>query len=124
MLRDLLHRFMVGHWPTHGVWMLGNESAQMPLVTPTTALRHTPVYRACSLIANDVARTELNIDDEIVATFLRQPNRWQTGFEFRRAMTISNGDWTVFVTQPLSAALLAVSVLALAGPRLWRMLRG
>ena len=88
MLRDLLHRFMVGHWPTHGVWMLGNEASQMPLVTPTTALRHTPVYRACSLIANDVARTELNVDDEIVATFLRQPNRWQTGFEFRRAMTL------------------------------------
>ena len=28
----------------------------------------------------------------------------------RRALSISQGDWTVFVTHPLSAALLAVSV--------------
>ncbi|KAA2235770.1 tripartite tricarboxylate transporter permease [Salinarimonas soli] len=39
--------------------------------------------------------------------------------EFRRAMSINNGDWTVFFTQPLSAALLAIAVLALLGPRLW-----
>jgi putative tricarboxylic transport membrane protein len=28
----------------------------------------------------------------------------------RRALSISQGDWTVFVTHPLSAALLAISV--------------
>jgi putative tricarboxylic transport membrane protein len=39
--------------------------------------------------------------------------------EFRRAMSISNGDWTVFFTQPLSAALLLLAALALLGPRLW-----
>jgi putative tricarboxylic transport membrane protein len=39
--------------------------------------------------------------------------------EFRRAMTISNGDWTVFFTQPLSAALLALAAAALLGPRVW-----
>jgi putative tricarboxylic transport membrane protein len=39
--------------------------------------------------------------------------------EFRRAMSISNGDWTVFLTKPLSAALLLIAVLALLGPRLW-----
>jgi putative tricarboxylic transport membrane protein len=43
--------------------------------------------------------------------------------EFRRAMTISNGDWTVLVTQPLSAMLLALAALALAGPQIWRMAR-
>ena len=37
--------------------------------------------------------------------------------EFRRAMTISNGDWTVFFTHPLSAALLAVAAVCLIGPR-------
>jgi putative tricarboxylic transport membrane protein len=43
--------------------------------------------------------------------------------EFRRAMTISNGDWSVFVTHPLSAALLALAAIALVGPMLWKALR-
>jgi putative tricarboxylic transport membrane protein len=37
----------------------------------------------------------------------------------RQALTISQGDWTTFITRPASATLLAVAVLALAGPRLW-----
>jgi len=43
--------------------------------------------------------------------------------EFRRAMTISNGDWTVLVTQPLSATLLAISAVLLVSPyaiKAWR----
>ncbi|WP_207478562.1 tripartite tricarboxylate transporter permease [Arenibaculum pallidiluteum] len=43
--------------------------------------------------------------------------------EFRRAMTISNGDWTVFFTHPLSAALLALAALGLLGPRIYALLR-
>ena len=31
----------------------------------------------------------------------------------RRAMTISRGDWSVFVTRPLSASLLAVAAIML-----------
>jgi len=37
----------------------------------------------------------------------------------RQALTISQGDWTTFVTRPISAAILALAVLALAGPRLY-----
>ena len=44
--------------------------------------------------------------------------------EFRRAMTISNGDWTVFFTHPLSASLLAIAALALVGPKLYQFTRG
>jgi putative tricarboxylic transport membrane protein len=43
--------------------------------------------------------------------------------QFRRTVAISEGDLTVFVTRPLSAALLALALLALAGPWLasrWR----
>jgi putative tricarboxylic transport membrane protein len=39
--------------------------------------------------------------------------------EFRRAMTISDGDWSIFFTHPLSATLLALAALALVGPRLY-----
>jgi putative tricarboxylic transport membrane protein len=43
--------------------------------------------------------------------------------EFRRAMTISDGDWTVLLTRPLSATLLAVALVGLVGPRLWALAR-
>jgi putative tricarboxylic transport membrane protein len=39
--------------------------------------------------------------------------------ELRRALTISQGDWTVFLTRPLSATLIAIALLALAGPQIW-----
>ena len=38
--------------------------------------------------------------------------------EFRRAMAISGGDPTTFVTRPLAAGLLVLAVLAVAAPRL------
>jgi putative tricarboxylic transport membrane protein len=43
--------------------------------------------------------------------------------EFRRAMTISNGDWSVLVTQPLSATLLVLAAVAMVGPMVWRVVR-
>ncbi len=43
--------------------------------------------------------------------------------EFRRAMTISNGDWTVLFTQPLSAGLLALALVGLVGPKLYTFAR-
>jgi putative tricarboxylic transport membrane protein len=43
--------------------------------------------------------------------------------EFRRAMTISNGDWTIFFTHPLSATLLALAAIALLGPRVYEFVR-
>jgi len=39
--------------------------------------------------------------------------------QFRRAMTISNGDWTVFYTHPLSLALLSLAFIGLLGPHIW-----
>ena len=43
--------------------------------------------------------------------------------EFRRAMTISNGDWTVFVSSPLSAALLGLAALLLFAPHVLAFVR-
>jgi putative tricarboxylic transport membrane protein len=40
--------------------------------------------------------------------------------QFRRALSISQGDLSVFVTDPLSLAFLIIAVLALAGPFAWR----
>ncbi len=40
---------------------------------------------------------------------------------FRQAMTISAGDWTVFFTRPLSASILALALLALLAPKLYAL---
>jgi putative tricarboxylic transport membrane protein len=37
----------------------------------------------------------------------------------RQALTISQGDWSTFVTRPVSVCILALALIALAGPRLW-----
>jgi HK97 family phage portal protein len=87
MLRALLQRW-IGHYPTHGVLPVAMSKSGMPVITPSSALAYTPVYRAVSLIANDIARTPYMIADSTVATLLDQPNRWQSGYEFRRAMTM------------------------------------
>lgn len=90
MLRKLLRSF-IGHWPTHGVWL--TDGIDMPVVTPSNAIHSTPVYRAVSLIANDVARTKATVSVPSVDVLLRNPNRWQSGFEFRRAMTLQAALW-------------------------------
>jgi putative tricarboxylic transport membrane protein len=46
--------------------------------------------------------------------------------QFRRAVAISEGDLAVFVTRPISAAMLAAAALVLLGPLLvgrWRRSR-
>jgi putative tricarboxylic transport membrane protein len=40
--------------------------------------------------------------------------------QFRRALAISQGDWSVFFTDLLSLALLIIAALALLGPVVWR----
>jgi putative tricarboxylic transport membrane protein len=42
----------------------------------------------------------------------------------RQALTISQGEWSTFVTRPLSGTLLGVSVLLVVLPPLWRRWRG
>lgn len=40
--------------------------------------------------------------------------------QFRRAMSIAQGDWTVFFTRPLSATLIGIAVLVIVSPLIWR----
>jgi putative tricarboxylic transport membrane protein len=41
----------------------------------------------------------------------------------RQALTISQGEWSTFLTRPLSASLLAVAALLVVLPPLWRLRR-
>jgi putative tricarboxylic transport membrane protein len=43
--------------------------------------------------------------------------------EFRRAMTISNGDPMIFLQKPLSLALLVLAAIAVLSPIIWRLTR-
>jgi putative tricarboxylic transport membrane protein len=40
---------------------------------------------------------------------------------FRQAMTVSNGDWSIFISTPLSVALLLIAALGLLGPKLYTL---
>jgi HK97 family phage portal protein len=61
---------------------------QLPLVTASNAIQYTPVWRAVQLISNDLARIELEISDPTVDALMRSPNRFMSGFEFRRTLTM------------------------------------
>jgi putative tricarboxylic transport membrane protein len=44
--------------------------------------------------------------------------------QFRRAVAISEGDYSVFVTRPISAVLLASAAAVLIAPLVFRRIRG
>jgi HK97 family phage portal protein len=87
MLRGLLQRW-IGHYPTYGIMLPSTDRGGMPSVTPLNALYYTPVYRACSLIAQDTARVSFETSDAGVTSILDTPNRYMSGYEFRRAMML------------------------------------
>ena len=90
MLRGLLQRLFVQPW---SATFLPSESLSMPTVTPLNALRYTPVYRAVSLIASDIARTPCEISATGASSLWNSPSRYMSGYEFRRSMTIQALLW-------------------------------
>jgi len=86
MLRGLLQRMFVGPWSTT---MMAEPSGPIPFVGPSTALRHTPVYRAVTLIAGDIARLELKVSASGADSLMRSPSRYMSAFEFKRTMTLN-----------------------------------
>jgi len=115
MFRRLLAKFRghgYGHFKTHG--FLSStvlDGGGMPFVGPSTALHYTPVYRAATLISNDVARTAVNVARTDVETLLAQPNRWTNGFELRRSMTLQAllyGNAFAAINRTMSGELLEI----------------
>lgn len=115
MFRRLLAKFRghgYGHFKTHGFLSSSVlDGGGMPLVGPSTALHYTPVYRAATLISNDVARTAVNVARTDVETLLAQPNRWTNGFELRRSMTLQAllyGNAFAAINRTMSGELLEI----------------
>ena len=67
------------------------------------------------------AAQPLRFPDTVIIGMILGPLAEQ---EFRRAMTISQGDMLIFLQKPLSLTLLIVALLAVVGPQLWRLARG
>jgi len=85
VLKRLLQRLFVG---PYSATLLTEGGGSIPFVTASNALRYTPVYRAVSLIANDVARVELDVSSPGAESLLATPSPLMSGHEFRRAMTM------------------------------------
>ncbi len=87
MLRELWSRIFETRAPGATVFMPTYDGF-VPSVSASTSLQYTPVYRAASLIANDIARAPIVCSDDIAARLLASPNRWQNGYDFRRSITL------------------------------------
>lgn len=85
MLRDFLRRLFVA---PYSATILQESSGAIPFVGPSNALKYTPVYRAVTLIAGDIARIECDISAPGADSLLKSPSRFMSAFEFRRAMTM------------------------------------
>ena len=85
MVRDFLRRLFVG---PYSATILQESSGAIPFVGPSNALRYTPVYRAVTLIAGDIARIECDVSAQGADSLMRSPSPYMSAFEFRRAMTM------------------------------------
>jgi len=85
VVRDFLRRLFVG---PYSATILQESSGAIPFVGPSNALKYTPVYRAVTLIAGDIARIECDISAPGADSLLKSPSRFMSAFEFRRAMTM------------------------------------
>ena len=85
MLRRLLNQWLVGPWSST---ILSDAPRSVPYVTAATALRYTPVYRAVTLIAGDIARMELEVSSPGAASLMASPSTIMNAFDLKRAMTM------------------------------------
>ena len=74
-------------WNTVPTMYFPSEYQATPFATPTNVLGYTPVYRAATLISNDVARTPASFENPELERLWDRPNRWQSGWDFRRSLT-------------------------------------
>ena len=96
----------------------------IPFAGPASALSYTPVYRAVTLISNDIARTEASFSSPKLSKIWERPNKWQSGYDFRRQMTLQallygnafalinrkrNGDIYEIIPLPIGSVQLDVS---------------
>ena len=96
MLKQLAQRVFPSWFSQGGIpyaagdfaWPSGGTS-----VDPMNAFRLTPVYRAVTLIASDIARLHSEIDDPNADSLWQNPSTYMSAFEFRRTMLLNALLW-------------------------------
>ncbi len=77
------------------------------------------VLYAIGIVGYVMRRFDIPVGPAVVGAILGP----EAETHFRRAMQISQGDETVFLTRPLSASILAVALILFLGPRVWRLVQ-
>ena len=85
-----IRRMFVQPW---SATFLPGDELDVPTVTPLNALRYTPIYRAVTLIAGDIARLPCEITDSRSESLWLTPSGYMSAFEFRRSMTLQALLW-------------------------------
>ena len=97
MIKEFVKRLFPSTWVGHmyPVSWVGNDMSgtTVPTVSPFQALRFTPVYRAVTLIASDIARIESSISDSSCDSLWQNPSTFMSAYEFRRSMLMNALRW-------------------------------
>jgi len=86
VLRRLFNQFF---YPTWSTTFLTPTVDGVPYVTAASAIQYTPVYRAVTLIAGDIARIECEIDSAGADSLWRNPSPYMTAFDFKRSLVMA-----------------------------------
>jgi putative tricarboxylic transport membrane protein len=77
------------------------------------------VLYAIGIVGYVMRRFDIPVGPAVVGTILGP----EAETHFRRAMQISQGDASVFITRPIAGSIFAVAILLFMGPRLWTWIR-
>ena len=84
-LGNIVRRWLAGG---NSTTIVGASRACVAFGGCAASLQHAPVYRAATLIASDIARTPLSVDDRAADSLLRSPSSTATAYDLRRSMQL------------------------------------
>ncbi len=84
-LGNIVRRWLAGG---NSTTIVGSSRACVAFGGCAASLQHAPVYRAATLIASDIARTPLSVDDRAADSLLRSPSSTATAYDLRRSMQL------------------------------------
>ncbi len=89
-LKDLTQRNFFGYssYPAEMDYRLFRAGENIPFITPSIALSLPSLYRATTLISNDIAKCPFYFKNPNLEQIFIRPNRYQSGYDLIRSMTL------------------------------------